>query len=661
MHRHRLAVIGGHRSRNRARRRHRGRGNGNEASSIPLAPAFNAADLYAPAGDDWITNGGGTTNDRYSTLSGINTSNVGKLKLAWKIHLKSGGTRAYSQEATPVVYKGVMYISTGNDDVFALDAATGKQLWVYHSHIPVKTITTVCCGFSNRGVAIGDGKVFIAEIPGQLVALDQRTGGVVWRTWNTRWQEGGDDDARAALLRPQGDRRDLRRRDGRARRRDGIRRVHRRAAVALLHLPRPTATSAAERGPATSGSTAARRSGRRRVSIRTAGSSTSASGIPTRGRAAAPGDNLFTDSFVALDVKQRHAPLVVPDGAPRSLGLRPHEPDGALRRHREAGQMRHGISAPGKTGWLYELDRNSGKPLLGIREKNVPQEKSQNTSPTQPYPVGQAFADQCAHKEDYTNAKTGKVLNAPNGKPYKIACIFTPYNHKQYVVYAPGTEGGSDWQPSSYSPKTHYQYICGYNGNTALAAYPPGQLPKWVAGQSYFGSQFGYGRRQGLRRCRHARPGRAPRRLPEGDGRRRRTRSPGRCACRPRVTVTTRRSPPRAASSSSGTKAPRTRRTAPTTQRPERISGTTRPESKVAFSAPGITYDRRREAVRRGAPGRRRRQQQPAAERPAMETSSRPLRFSRRDLRSRGRARACRGCAAFARSGERRDRFSTSP
>ena len=167
------------------------RGDANQASSIPLAPAFNAADLYAHAGDDWITNGGGTTNDRYSTLTKIDTSNVGKLKVAWKIHLNSGGTRLYSQEATPVVYKGVMYISTGNDDVFALDAATGKQLWVYHSHIPVKTITTVCCGFSNRGVAIGDGKVFIAQIPGQVVALDQRTGAVAWRTWNTRWQEGG--------------------------------------------------------------------------------------------------------------------------------------------------------------------------------------------------------------------------------------------------------------------------------------------------------------------------------------------------------------------------------------------------------------------------------------------------------------------------------------
>src|SRR5512133_491264 len=76
-----------------------GRGGGDKASAIPVSPAFNAAALYAHAGDDWITNGGGTTNDRYSTLDKIDKSNVGKLKLAWKIHLNSGGTRIYSQEA----------------------------------------------------------------------------------------------------------------------------------------------------------------------------------------------------------------------------------------------------------------------------------------------------------------------------------------------------------------------------------------------------------------------------------------------------------------------------------------------------------------------------------------------------------------------------------
>src|SRR5436190_23450633 len=105
-----------------------GRGTGDE--SISKAPAFSASQLSAPPGRDWITNGGSVKNQRYSSLDEIGTSNVGKLKLAWKTHLDgSGKAKQYSQEATPLVYDGVMYISTGNDDVLALDAATGKHLW----------------------------------------------------------------------------------------------------------------------------------------------------------------------------------------------------------------------------------------------------------------------------------------------------------------------------------------------------------------------------------------------------------------------------------------------------------------------------------------------------------------------------------------------------
>ena len=166
------------------------RGKG-DRTAITRAPAFTGADLAAPAGADWLTNGGGVSNERYSTLTQINTSNASNLKLAWQVHLQSGGTRFNSQEATPVVYQGVMYISTGDDDVFALDAATGKTLWKYTANIPKTQITTACCGFSNRGVAIGDGKVFIAQINGRLVALDQSTGTIAWKAWNTRWQEGG--------------------------------------------------------------------------------------------------------------------------------------------------------------------------------------------------------------------------------------------------------------------------------------------------------------------------------------------------------------------------------------------------------------------------------------------------------------------------------------
>jgi len=265
-----------------------GRGGADRALSIARAPAFSAAELSAPAGDDWLTNGGSVTNDRYSSLNQINSSNVGQLKSAWKIHLNSGGTRAYSQEATPVVYQGVMYISTGNDDVFALDAATGKTLWTYFSHIPVTTITTACCGFSNRGVAIGDGKVYIAQITGQLVALDQQTGAVVWRTWNTRWQEGGTMTMAPLYY------------DGKVIVGISGGEMGARGAVTAYNASngaqvwastrvRPTVRSAAARGRATNGSTAAPLSGRRRVSIRAPGSCTSASVTPIRGRTAGRG------------------------------------------------------------------------------------------------------------------------------------------------------------------------------------------------------------------------------------------------------------------------------------------------------------------------------------------------------------------------------------
>ena len=74
-----------------------------------------------------------------------------------------------------------MYIPTGADDVFAVDVASGKILWEYQAHLE-QTISTVCCGWLSRGVALGDGKVYIGRLDGKLVALDQQTGKVAWKT-----------------------------------------------------------------------------------------------------------------------------------------------------------------------------------------------------------------------------------------------------------------------------------------------------------------------------------------------------------------------------------------------------------------------------------------------------------------------------------------------
>src|ERR1700680_1887127 len=107
--------------------------------------------LRGPTGKDWVTNGGNLTNQRYSTLKEINVDNVKQLKGAWMTRLKGSGSGGkYSFEAAPLVRNGVMYVITGNDDVFALNAKTGQIQWERWSGIDQK-ITTVCCGWVNRG------------------------------------------------------------------------------------------------------------------------------------------------------------------------------------------------------------------------------------------------------------------------------------------------------------------------------------------------------------------------------------------------------------------------------------------------------------------------------------------------------------------------------
>src|ERR1700751_3717538 len=132
--------------------------------------------LQSPVGKDWVTNGGNLTNQRYSTAKQIDTTNVKQLKGAWMTRLKGSGSGGkYSAEATPLVKDGIMYMVTGNDDVFALNAKTGDILWERWSGIDQK-ISTVCCGWDNRGLAMGEGKLFLGQLDANVVALDLKTG-----------------------------------------------------------------------------------------------------------------------------------------------------------------------------------------------------------------------------------------------------------------------------------------------------------------------------------------------------------------------------------------------------------------------------------------------------------------------------------------------------
>src|SRR6266852_1084570 len=163
---------------------------------VTLAAPVSAADpeidrlLRSPAGKDWVTNGGNLTNQRYSALKQIDTTNVKQLKGAWMTRLKGSGFGGkYSFEATPLVKDGIMYVVTGNDDVFALDAKTGEILWERWSGIDQK-ISTVCCGWVNRGLAMGEGMLFLGQLDANVVALDIKTGTEVWKTPIEDWRNG---------------------------------------------------------------------------------------------------------------------------------------------------------------------------------------------------------------------------------------------------------------------------------------------------------------------------------------------------------------------------------------------------------------------------------------------------------------------------------------
>jgi len=113
---------------------------------------------------------------RYYQGKQIDKSNVGKLRPAWIFQTEV----KESLETTPIVVDGVMYVTTSFNHVYAIDAKTGEQYWHYkHKMGPV---TTYCCGPNNRGVAIYNDKVYMGTLDAKLVALDAKTGSLVWET-----------------------------------------------------------------------------------------------------------------------------------------------------------------------------------------------------------------------------------------------------------------------------------------------------------------------------------------------------------------------------------------------------------------------------------------------------------------------------------------------
>ncbi len=151
------------------------------ALAIPAVASAAVTDAMiqndAKSTGDILSWGMGTEGQRYSPLKDINVSNIGKLVPAWSFSF--GGEKQRGQESQPLIHNGKMFVTGSYSRIYALDAATGEKLWKYEHRLPEGIMP--CCDVVNRGAALYDNLVIFSTLDAQLIALDQNTGKVVWK------------------------------------------------------------------------------------------------------------------------------------------------------------------------------------------------------------------------------------------------------------------------------------------------------------------------------------------------------------------------------------------------------------------------------------------------------------------------------------------------
>ena len=435
------------------------------APTVLAAPAQQVLPVGDPAGNEWLSYGGNLFNQRYSSLDQINTSNVAQLKGAWTYHTGSSSD-ASSFESSPIVSGGIMYLTGPQSQVYALDAKTGSELWKYIPDYGGTQVAGVsgapalplCCGQVNRGVAIGDGRVYLAQLDDKITALDARTGNLLWTT--------EDDDPRAGysqtmaplfyngmvVVGVSGAEYEIR---GHVTAYDAATGTQ---MWRFFTIPQPGDVGSEtwpqgsdmwQFGGGSMWQTPAVDPDLGMMYIAVGNPSPDLDGTQRAG------NNLFTESIVALDLKtgkyrwhfqEVHHDIWDYDSISPNV----------LFDVQMNGKTVKGLGQAGKTGWLYLLDRTNGQPLVGIDEKAVPQLGSQNTAPTQPFPIGDSFVPQ---------ACTESIAN------YPTSGIFTPFRDDPILI-CPGANGGTEWSPSSYSPLTNLMYVCGIHQPQVWTAKP---------------------------------------------------------------------------------------------------------------------------------------------------------------------------------------------
>ena len=413
-------------------------------ATLALAGRPGAAQGPTPySGQQWSAPGGDLWSTRYSTLAQVTTTNVATLGAAWVLQLPEGEM----SKASPVTSDGRLFVTTTAGRVLAVDPTTGTLLWTFKPETSFN---------GNRGMGIGDGLLFAGLSDSTVIALDQKTGSVVWtkpREADTPAQAmssapayangvvvavvtGGDNFARGRAI--------------------GLDARSGRQLWKFEVVPAP-GEPGSDTWPADSdvwkyggGAVWMTPSIDPALGLVYFGTGNA---VPQFGGELRAGANLYTDSVVALDLKtgalRWHYQLVHHDIWEHDLGAPLVLYDTTVD-----GKPRKGLAAARTDGFLFMLDRETGKPLLPIEERPVKQDAAQRTWPTQPFPAsGDRVGPACAPRE-----------LVPEG--FEAGCYFDPITTARPNVFMPHMN--TRFAPISYSPDTGYFY------ETACVH------PKWV-------------------------------------------------------------------------------------------------------------------------------------------------------------------------------------
>ncbi len=399
----------------------------------------------------------------YSTLAQITQQNVTKLGGAWLDHLENGAA-SRAQESTPVVVGGILYVQTAQGDVFAVNGATGKVNWEYHSGFPG----------TERGVAVAGGRVFAAVGQEHVVALNQQTGALIWRAQTgTPGQDTSANGSATPWTVYENGLVLVGTENGGA---SGM-----RGHLYALHATNGSHawTFAGTAGPGQAGHSTWKGNswelGGGDAWMAPAVDSklgliylAVANPEPRVDGAGRAGADLYTNSLVALNDKTGKLAWYF-QSVRHDLWDYDNTMTPVIASIRYPAGQTTVVIYGSKTAWLYYLNAKTGKPVIPVHNVKVPQLASQATAATQPIPAGDSLVPTCPQA-------TGPTQPIPD---YTTGCEFTPYLNNPVLV-TPGGAGGADWSPMSYDPKTGLLYVPAAELNFGYSdGLPYGQPTFW--------------------------------------------------------------------------------------------------------------------------------------------------------------------------------------